>query len=241
MLFNSGTTSLVSYTRDLAGDPSTAPTPMWSLQRVKDAINESYLELYDVARQFGVGTGEKRSYSDVVADQLYYELPDDFHKLILVEVEGDGKDLSSDSTASPTNLKVLGSDVALEGYGSGIYDETEFYFIHNQHFGIVSPPDTAGSNSIRVTYEAFAADLSGDTDEPQLPGTYHSLICYRAAIVLRSTLGLEVRHLEDIANRKEVRFMRSMHDLVADYEGNFVVAGLQDEGTVTRFGKLVRN
>lgn len=241
MLFNSGTTSLLSYTRDLAGDPSTAPTPMWADQRVKDAINESYLELYDVARQFGVGTGEKRSYSDVVADQLYYELPDDFHKLILVEVEGDGKDLSSDSTASPTNLKVLGSDVALEGYGSGIYDETEFYFIHNQHFGIVSPPDTAGSNSIRVTYEAFAADLNGDTDEPQLPGTYHSLICYRAAIVLRMTIGLEVRFLEDIANRKEVRFMRAMHDLVADYEGNFVVAGLQDEGTVTRFGKLVRN
>ena len=240
MLFNSGTTSLLSYTRDLAGDPAAAPSTLFSDQRVKDAINESYLELYDVARQMGVGAGFKRTYSTTVTDQIFYELPTDFMKAILVEVAGDGSDLST-STANSTPLKPLDASVALEGYESGAYDETEYYYIHNQHMGIVSPPTTGGSNAIRLSYEAESAELSETTDEPDIPKTYHSLICYRAAIALRVTLELSSRMLEDIANRKEIRFMRAMHDNVADYEGNFVVAGLQGKGQVTQFGRLVKN
>lgn len=240
MLFNSGTTSLLSYTRDLAGDPAAAPSTLFSDQRVKDAINESYLELYDVARQMGVGTGFKRCYSTTVADQIFYSLPTDFMKSILVEVAGDGSDLST-STANSTPLKPLDASVALEGYETGIYDETEFYYIHNQHLGVITPPTTGGSNALRMSYEAESADLSNDTDEPDLPKTYHSLICYRAAIVLRASLELDVRMLEGAANRKEIRFMRAMHDQMADYEGNFVVAGLGAKGQVTQFGRLAKN
>ena len=240
MLFDSGTTSLLTYTRDLAQDPSSSPSPLFSEQMVKDFINESYLELYDVARQMGVGTGFKRCYSTTVADQIFYELPTDFMKSILVEVAGDGSDLST-STANSTPLKPLDASVALEGYETGIYDETEFYYIHNQHLGVITPPTTGGSNALRLSYEAEVADLSNDTDEPDLPKTYHSLICYRAAISLRTTYELDTRGLEQIANRKEIRFMRAMHDLMADYEGNFVVAGLGDKGQVTQVGRLVKN
>ena len=240
MLFDSGTTSLLTYTRDLAQDPSSSPSPLFSEQMVKDFINESYLELYDVARQMGVGTGFKRCYSTTVADQIFYSLPTDFMKAILVEVAGDGSDLST-STANSTPLTVLDASVALEGYESGAYDETEFYYIHNQHLGIIKPPTTGGANALRMSYEAGSSDLSNDTDEPDLPKTYHSLICYRAAIALRTTMELDTRGLEEIANRKEIRFMRAMHDNVADYEGNFVVAGLQGKGQVTQFGRLVKN
>lgn len=239
MLFNSGTPSLVSHTRVLAGDPDTAPSTLFTEQVVKDFINEHYLVLYDVARQFGVGTGEKRSYADVVADQVFYELPDDYMKSLMVEVEGDGKDLSSDSTASPSNLKPLSGDIALQGYEAGTYSETEYYFVHNQHFGIVSPPDTAGTNSLRITYESEVAALSNDSDEPDLPTTYHPLICYRAAISLRETLDLDVRGLWAIADRHEARFMTAMHDNLGDFDGQMYVAGLNDHGTLTKHGRLV--
>ena len=248
MLLNSGTTSLLGYTRDLAGDPSTAPSTLFSDQRVKDAINESYLELYDVARQFGVGDGVKRSYADTVASQLFYELPDDVMKMLMVEVEGNGKNLSSDTTADPSQLKVLSADVALSGYNAGVYTATEYYFIANgpsgtasQHMGIVSPATTAGTSSLRITYEAEAVDLTNDTDEPDLPGTYHSLICYRAAIVLRETMDLDTRGLERIANRKEIRFMNAMHDNVADFEGQAWVAGLKPSGYITKMGRAVKS
>jgi hypothetical protein len=240
MLFNSGTTSLISYSRDLSGDPASAPSQLFSDQRVKDAINESYLELYDVARQFGVGTGFKRTYATTVADQIFYSLPTDFMKMILVEVSGGGTDLST-STANSTSLKALSADVALAGYEGGIYDSTQYYYIHNQHVGIIAPPSTGGANSIRLSYEAEVADLVGNANEPDLPKTYHSLICYRAAIVLRETMELSTRGLERIANRKEIRFMRAMHDNVADFEGQAYVAGLNKHNTLTRHGRLVEN
>ena len=240
MLLNSGTTSLLSYTRDLAGDPSAAPSTLFSAQRVKDAINEHYLELYDVARQMGVGTGFKRTYATTVSAQIHYELPTDFMKAIMVEVASDGTDLST-STANSSALKPLDASVAVEGYETGLYDETEYYYIHGQHVAIIAPPTTGGTNSIRLSYEAEVSDLTNDGDEPDIPKTYHSLICYRAAIVLRTSLDLETRGLEEIANRKEIRFMRAMHDTMADYEGNFVVAGLGDKGQVTQVGRLVKN
>ena len=240
MLFDSGTTSLLTYTRDLAQDPSSSPSPLFSEQMVKDFINESYLELYDVARQMGVGTGFKRCYSTTVADQIYYELPSDFMKAIMVEVSGTGADLST-STENSSALKPLDASVGIEGYETGIYDNTEYYYIHNQHLAIIAPPTSGGTNSIRLSYEAEVSELSNDTDEPDLPKTYHSLICYRAAISLRTTYELDTRGLEQIANRKEIRFMRAMHDLMADYEGNFVVAGLGDKGQVTQVGRLAKN
>jgi hypothetical protein len=240
MLFNSGTTSLLSHTRVLAGDPASAPSQLFADQIVKDFINTEYLGMYDIARQFGVGQGEKRSYADIVADQLYYELPVGFMKMLLVEVEGDGVDLTT-STASPTSLKPLSGDVALQGYEAGIYSSTEYYFIHNQHLGIVSPVGTAGTNTLRLTYEGEGTDLAGDTDEPELPRTYHSLICYLAAIGLRETMDLDVRGLERVAARKMGQFMQAMHDNMADFEGQAYVAGLNKHNTVTKHGRLVEN
>jgi hypothetical protein len=219
----------------LAGDPSTAPSTLWTDQIVKDFINTEYLELYDIARQFGAGQGQKRTYADIVADQLYYALPADFMKMLMVEVELNGVDLTT-SSADPTNLSPLSGDVALQGYEAGIYSETEYYFIHNQHVGIVAPSGTAGTNTIRLTYEAEVSELSNDTDEPDLPTTYHSLICYMAAIGLRHTKDLDTRDLESVAARKMVRFMQAMHDNLGDFEGQMYVAGLGDPNVVTRAG-----
>ena len=241
MLFNSGTTSLLSHTRMLSGDPSTAPSQLFSDQFVKDAINTEYLELYDVARQFGVGQGYKRTYATTVADQIFYSLPVDFMKAIIVEVDGDGKDLSSDTTAAPSVLKPLSGDVALQGYTAGTYTETEYYYLHDQHLAIIAPVSTGGSSALRLTYEAEAADLVGDTNEPDIPKTYHSLICYRAAIVLRETMDLDTRGLERIAARKEFRFMQALHDNIADFEGQAYVAGLNKNSHVTNHGRLVEN
>ena len=237
---STGITNMVLFTRDLAGDPNAAPTPLFTDQRVEDAINAEYLEVYDIARQFGVGQGTKRSYTDIVADQLFYELPDDYMKSLMVEVEGDGKNLSTDSTADPSNLKPLSSDVALQGYEAGIYAETEYYFIHNQHFGIVSPPDTAGTSSLRITYEAESA-VMGDTDEPDIPTTYQPMICYLAAIALRETMDLDTAGLERIARRKMANFMRAMHDNLGDFEGQAYVAGLNKGNEITKFGRFAES
>jgi hypothetical protein len=50
MLFNSGTPSLIGYTRFLVNDPTTAASQMFSAQEVKDAINDAYQVLVDEGR-----------------------------------------------------------------------------------------------------------------------------------------------------------------------------------------------
>jgi hypothetical protein len=75
MLFNSGTPSLIGYTRFLVNDPTTAASQMFSAQEVKDAINYAYQVLVDEGRLQETGVGEKRTYSTTVADQLFYSLP----------------------------------------------------------------------------------------------------------------------------------------------------------------------
>jgi hypothetical protein len=239
MLFNSGTPSLIGYTRFLVNDPTTAASQMFSAQEVKDAINDAYQVLVDEGRLQETGVGEKRTYSTTVADQLFYSLPNDYMKMITVEIETNGNDLTT-SGSNTRFLSPLASDTALEGYEKGFYTETDYYFIHGENFGIVSPPSTGGANAIRLTYEGHSIALSADADEPIIRDPYQKLICYDAAIILKAAVDLVIP--PDLMRRRDriyARFMESMSENVADHDGQLTVAGrlLHRTSTVTGFIK----
>jgi hypothetical protein len=210
---------------------------LFSDAEVKAAINDAYLLLIDEARLQETGTLEKRTYSTSVADQLYYSLPNDYMKMIAVEMDVDGNDLSA-SGSNPRFLKPLASDIALQGYETGIYDVTEFYFIHGNNFGVVNPPSSGGANAIRLTYEGHGIALSADTDEPVIRDPYQYLICLDAAVILKSAMDLAMP--PDLMRRRQrmyVRFMESMSENVGDFDGQIYVAGLTPsrDATVTGF------
>jgi hypothetical protein len=237
MLFNSGTPSLLSHTRFLVNDPSSVASQLFTDPEVKNAINDAYLLLIDEARLQETGTLEKRTYSTSVADQLFYSLPNDYMKMITVEVDTNGSDLSA-SGSNATFLKPIASDTGLEGYEKGLYDNTEFYFIHGNEFAVIKPPATGGSNAIRLTYEGHGTALSGDTDEPVIRDPYQYLICMDAAIILKSAVDLTVApELMQRRQRMYSRFMESMSENVGDFDGQITVAGrlLQRVNTVTGF------
>jgi len=238
--FYTGTTNLVSYTRVLSSDPSTAASPLFSDQRVKDAVNDAYIELREEARQLGGGSGHKRSYSDTVASQIFYELPSDFHRMVLVEVEYNGRDLSSDSSAASTFLREIGADTGLEIVEGTETTKVGAYFIHDQHLGLTSPPTTAGSNAIRITYEGSTAELSAVDDIPDLPEHFHRLICYKAATVLRLSMDLPIDDLVALSSRLEARFLRAMQDQGWSNESQFAVSGLGNSTNQTNFGRAVK-
>jgi hypothetical protein len=194
MQFNTGTPSLVSYTRDLASDPSTAASPLFSDQRVKDALNDVYLELREAARQQGGGSGHKRSYADTVAGQIFYELPSDFHRMVMVEVEYNGQDLTGTAPTS-SFLRPIGADVGLELVEGPASNNKANYFIHDQHLGLTLPVITAGVNSLRITYEAGTVEMVSDDDIPDIPSNFHRLLCYKAAIVLRLSMDLPINEM----------------------------------------------
>lgn len=238
MQLNTGTPSLISYTRDLAGDPASAASEIWTDARVKAAINDAYLELREVARQLGDGPEVKRGYATSVANQLWYQLPADFKRMLLVEVDNEGRDLSSDANAEPIILRPLALDTALAGYEAGDFTELEYVAMADGHFAVVVPPTSGGSNGIRITYEAETALLSGDTDEPSLPEPYQNLICYKAAVQLRASENLAHEDLMRLMLLKENQFRIAMQERLMDNEGQVAVAGLIEQDHLTRFGTI---
>jgi len=238
MLYNSGSPSLISYTRDLCGDPDSAASEVWSDARIKAALNDAYLEMRETARVFGEGIDVKRSYATTVADQLWYQLPSDFKRLLLAEVSTDGSDLSG--TATPVVLKPMALDTALEGYETGAYSGAAYVAMGSGHLAMVNPVSTGGSNSLRITYEAEATALSGDTDEPSFPEVHQYLICYKAAFSLKIGDGMSVNDLIVPLRHKERAFRIAMQERQSDNEGKLSVAGLIDQNHSTRFGKISR-
>ena len=239
MQYTTGTPSLLSYTRDLAGDPDSAASEVWSDARVKAAINDAYLEMRETARVFGEGPEIKRSYATTVADQLWYQLPADFKRLILAEVSTDGSDLSG--TATPTVLEPMALDTALAGYETGAFSSTKYMALGDGHFAVVNPVDTGGSNSIRITYESETTALSADGDEPKFPENHQYLICYKAAVSLRASDGLPHSELMRLMIHKERSFRIWCQERLGAPDGKMAVAGIVDQDPVTRFGRVSRS
>jgi hypothetical protein len=238
MLYNTGTPSLVSYTRDIAGDPASAASEMWSDARVKAAINDAYLEMREVARSFGEGIDVKRSYATTVANQLWYSLPSDFKRLLIAEVDPDGGDLSA--SASPVVLQPMALDAALEGYETSAFSGTNYVAMGSGHIALVNPVSTGGSNSLRLTYEAEPSVLSDDDDEPAFPEVHQYLICYKAAFSLKLSEGLPVNDIIMPLRYKEQSFRNAMQERMTDPEGKVSVAGLIDKPRSTVFGTVYR-
>lgn len=234
MLFNSGNPNLVAQSRLYADDPSTAAQPQWSTQRHKDAINVAYLQLRDLARLIDVGFARKRAYADGVAaddpSDAFYALPADFAGRLRVEISTNGSDLSTTLPADQPSIKVLevvSWDAAMDAYNLGVETSARYTFIHDQHFGIFPPLSAteAGTKSIRITYEASSVELSGDTDEPDLPRPYHDLIAMRSAINLRMSKDLPIRDLERRYELGVIQFRRAVYTSIEDKDKQMSVAG----------------
>lgn len=242
LLFNSGTTSLLTVTREYAGDPSGGPQTLWSIQLVKDAINLSLTEMRADAGLLDVGDAVKRTYADTVADQIFYAKPADFERVITIEIETGGQDLTSVSVSSATitYLEPKEEELALRMHNTGEISAPKYMFIHDQHFGVVSPLATGktGTNSFRLTYRASSSDLSGDTDEPDVPRNHQELICLKAAMRLKMSRDLDFRDLIPFHNKMADLYKKSVHDQMADYEGQFAVAGLGNKAMATLFGRI---
>lgn len=242
MQFNTGTRNLVGEVRNLLNDPTTNTTEQYPIQEVKDAINDVYLELRDVMRQFDQGHGAKRTYTDSVTDQMFYQYPDDWVRTLEIELSTAGDDLSTLSVpySDVVFLTPMDEETALRSHVQGYIDSPKYYFHHDLHFGIASPVYTGGTNGLRMTYEASTLELSLDGDEPDLPRPHQVLIAYKAAISLGMRHGLDVDDLARLAVAKEVRFMKAVQDVFEDMDDQIVVSGLWDDNRLTKAGTITK-
>lgn len=235
MLFNSGTPSLVSYTKTLLSDPTTAPREMFPEADVKLFINDAYTDLREMARQVGDNSALKISYEDAVEDQVDYTLPLDWVRLRSVHIDTEGNDLSKlpDNTKS---RRLIPHDYVT------VYDAWQldklttnsmtYVGLLDRSFGIIGPPtaDSVGTNSIRLMYEASTTELSADADEPTIARPHHYLICYMAA---SRALATKDQTMNQVNTATMIQKLKSFENQAAeelwDPDGAASIAGLDDQ------------
>jgi len=152
LLFNSGNPNLLDYTRFLVNDPTTAASTQYTTQEVKDAVNLSYFDILAQIKSWDPTVFQKISYANTINSQKYYLLPSGFVKLRSLYIDHEGKNLSSDTTATRqkydlVDLNVL--DQEDEAGTSGIY----LVALLHQNFAIYPTTNEGGTSSMELTYE----------------------------------------------------------------------------------------
>lgn len=232
----STTPNLVGLTKKFAEGSTANPTTLHTTAEIKEAINDAYQQLREIARVYGEGYEYKRTYATTVADQLWYQIPSDCKRVITVEVDASGLNISSNSAASPILLEPKAYDVGMELADSASVTSPKYTAIGDDHVAVIKPVATGGASALRIAYEADTADLTGDTDEPVLPKTFHRLICKLAAITLRTAVDWPVRDLESLTGLQLRQYKIWAQERLYDPEGQISVAGLIDQSTNVQHG-----
>jgi len=235
VLLNSGTTSLLGYTRLLLGDPATAPVPLFADATIYSHLNVWYQTMREKARFVGDGSALKIAYDTGVDGTIEYSKPADFVRLREVHVDLDGGDLSA-LAPNAARIRILDKVDYTEAYNAYQAEELvdiQAVSIRDATIAILAPigATAAGSNSIRFVYEASTADLSGDTDEPDFARPHHHTICRLAAMDMMVTKNLENSTQANLALRALDEFERYVSDELWQPNSVAWVAGLSDQDT----------
>lgn len=233
ILFVDGNPSLLSMTRQHAGDPSGAARQLWLDQVVKDFVNVAYGDLLDTARQLGMGWEHKITHDDAVDSIQFYSLPSDHRRLLEVMISTTGKNLSTTSPANAdvARLQFVHDQVVESEYRTNRITTLKFYTIRGSEYGIFTAPNSsaAGTNSIRLLYEGESALLVGTGDEPVFPRDVHNAIALKAAWQLKATRNLPIKDIRELSLRATARFKGSVRTLVNQADEQLTAAGLPVE------------
>lgn len=230
MDFGSSTPNLQGRATFWAGQSSVASGSLFQTQDVKDCINVCYEALWNEAKKADEGWGLTTDYVDSVADTVYYTLPTDFEGQIkTVEIDTDGVNLST-TTGSPTQLLPTTHDTQLINWRAGNLEEVRYWFFEfsqtdGKRLGIVAPPSTGGTKSIRLVFEEDLTHLSAGADIPLIPVTHHELIAIRAAMTLRASNEMPTDDLQFEYQQRYDDWLKFIDRPVADPNHQMSVAG----------------
>lgn len=133
--------------------------------RVATAIQETLPDFYN-----------KKVTASSVASQGEYSLPSDFSKVTLVSVSYDG---TTYVRALPLNN--IGQAQDVQQNASILFTvDSPFYYISGDLIGFQPVFSSTLSNNIKLWYAYDPADMSDDSDEPDIPKKFHNILKYWA-------------------------------------------------------------
>lgn len=245
MNLKDSTPNLLDTTRFYAGEPRRegAGATLYSDATIVNAINLKYQELWRRAKAQDMGWGVDFTYKTSVAGTIWYDLPTNVDtNLVQVELEPDGKDISSDSSAQPIPLKRGSMRQEWLEYTQGTLTDPRHWILRENaavdQYGIVSPPVTGGSNAIRLTLEVEAAYMTATDAEPRgIPSSHRELICLLAAEALRVSVDLDPTDILRIVGRLYPEFIEDKGPRFGeDIDFQIPCAGRAEQSFYTRTG-----
>lgn len=139
-------------------------------------VNGSYLQIVDEIAKVNPDYFAKSATADTVSGQQEYALPDDFERVLMVNIQREGTWYRSKPLPNVTDVVVHSDTASNQGYSWG----DPRYYILGSTIGFLPIPDEAGNETIKLWYVYTPAEMDEDTDEPAFPKKFHHLIKYGA-------------------------------------------------------------
>ena len=151
---------------------SVSAPQFWSLTDIGDFINEAYTDLTS-----GIKLLEKSATLSTVANQMIYSLASDCLEVTRMYYE------TSDHLINPVSFDTLNQ---IDSWFSDTTDTYPYYRVHNvgtQKALLYPKVSSSESDCITYWYKYFPSDMSGDSDTPSAPKTFHDALIDYAVFV----------------------------------------------------------
>lgn len=150
---------------------------------VKVNLNRGYQKVVNRIASLGQDYYVRLAKADLVADQNLYGLPNDYRRMIRVELDygGDGNRYK----ASRTDTNAYGHPVDVS-----ISETSPQYSIRGKNIDINPIPSTSVTDGMWMYYVETVNDLSSDDDEPNLPPEFSDLPIEYAVAKAKARQGL---------------------------------------------------
>lgn len=141
-------------------------------------INDAYMQLVDEIIKVNPDYFVKSSTTSTVADQQEYDLPSDWEKIIMVNMQIDGtwKRVLPMGDADIRHIPTHSNTTSSQGFSNA---DPQYYII-GDNLGIMPIPDTTLAGALKIWYSYTPTELTTDQTEPAVPARYHHILKYGA-------------------------------------------------------------
>ena len=200
----------------------------FTTSQVNTWLNNAQKEVQKIINQAFEGHSIKKVLTTLVVGQREYALPSDFKRLHRLELLISGTLPSNEQVQRISKITRNQQDLVYNGQGSPLS-----YYFRGNYIVLVPAPDTA--LTLRMEYEYLVADMTSDSDSPDIPAQYHEMVALYAARkgFLKdgrdaSLIALEIKDFE-------TGLKRDAEDRNADEPRTVVTTGDDDSGYYGEF------
>lgn len=139
-------------------------------------LNDAYLYMVDEVSKNNPEFFTKSSVANTVADQQEYDLPDDFDKVLMVNIKLSGTWYRVLPLPNINQIPVHSRTDSSQGFS--LADPK--YYIVGDNIGFMPIPEDSTTGGVKLWYVYTPSELSADSDEPAISKKYHHIIKYGA-------------------------------------------------------------